>query len=56
MPMTVDLPAGRNRLGEETSPYLRQHKDNPVQWWPWTDAAFIAARVSPTGQSRQSVG
>jgi uncharacterized protein YyaL (SSP411 family) len=34
----------RNRLGEETSPYLLQHKDNPVHWWPWTDAAFQAAR------------
>ncbi|HKN89593.1 MAG TPA: DUF255 domain-containing protein, partial [Acidimicrobiia bacterium] len=24
-----------NRLAEETSPYLRQHKDNPVDWYPW---------------------
>ena len=24
-----------NRLGGETSPYLLQHKDNPVDWWPW---------------------
>lgn len=37
--------ADRNRLGEETSPYLLQHKDNPVHWWPWTDAAFAAARA-----------
>jgi len=34
-----------NRLGAETSPYLRQHKDNPVHWWPWGDEAFAAARA-----------
>jgi uncharacterized protein YyaL (SSP411 family) len=33
-----------NRLAGETSPYLLQHKDNPVDWWPWTPAAFDAAR------------
>jgi len=33
-----------NRLGEETSPYLRQHRDNPVDWYPWGDEAFAAAR------------
>ncbi len=37
--------AGRNRLGEETSPYLLQHKDNPVHWWPWSDAAFAEAKA-----------
>ncbi|MGE4063913.1 MAG: thioredoxin domain-containing protein [Rhodospirillaceae bacterium] len=37
-------PEDRNRLGEETSPYLLQHKDNPVHWWPWCDTAFAAAR------------
>ena len=41
--MTVDA---RNRLGDETSPYLLQHKDNPVHWWPWSDAAFAAARAA----------
>ena len=35
-----------NRLGAETSPYLLQHRDNPVHWWPWCDAAFAAARAS----------
>ncbi len=35
----------RNRLNEETSPYLLQHKDNPVHWWPWSDAAFAAAKA-----------
>ncbi len=33
-----------NRLGEETSPYLRQHKDNPVHWLPWGDEALRLAR------------
>ena len=32
-----------NRLGQETSPYLRQHADNPVDWYPWGDEAFSAA-------------
>jgi uncharacterized protein YyaL (SSP411 family) len=34
-----------NRLAAETSPYLRQHADNPVDWWPWSDAALAAARA-----------
>ncbi|HET8620875.1 MAG TPA: DUF255 domain-containing protein, partial [Acidimicrobiales bacterium] len=33
-----------NRLASETSPYLRQHRDNPVDWYPWGDDAFAAAR------------
>jgi len=33
-----------NRLGEESSPYLRQHADNPVDWYPWGDEAAEAAR------------
>ncbi len=32
-----------NRLGDETSPYLRQHRDNPVDWYPWGPEAFEAA-------------
>ena len=32
-----------NRLADETSPYLRQHRDNPVDWYPWGDEAFAAA-------------
>jgi uncharacterized protein len=31
------------RLRGETSPYLLQHANNPVDWWPWSDAAFAAA-------------
>jgi uncharacterized protein YyaL (SSP411 family) len=33
-----------NRLSGSTSPYLRQHADNPVDWWPWSDEAFTEAR------------
>ena len=33
-----------NRLAGETSPYLQQHKDNPVDWYPWSDEAFERAR------------
>jgi uncharacterized protein len=33
-----------NRLATETSPYLRQHADNPVDWYAWGDEAFAAAR------------
>jgi len=32
-----------NRLADEQSPYLRQHKDNPVDWYPWGEAAFTKA-------------
>ncbi len=34
----------RNRLNEETSPYLLQHADNPVHWQAWNDEALAAAR------------
>jgi uncharacterized protein YyaL (SSP411 family) len=34
-----------NRLADETSPYLRQHADNPVDWYPWGDEAFEKARA-----------
>lgn len=34
-----------NRLAYETSPYLLQHKDNPVDWYPWGDAAFASAKL-----------
>src|SRR4029077_9294095 len=32
-----------NRLKSSTSPYLLQHADNPVDWWPWSDEAFAEA-------------
>src|SRR5688500_14231995 len=34
-----------NRLGAATSPYLLQHKDNPVDWWEWGSEAFDEARA-----------
>ena len=33
-----------NRLKTATSPYLLQHADNPVDWWPWSEEAFAEAR------------
>ena len=33
-----------NRLSGETSPYLRQHRENPVDWFPWGQEAFDEAR------------
>lgn len=33
-----------NRLEKEDSPYLQQHKNNPVDWWPWCDEAFEKAQ------------
>lgn len=34
-----------NRLQHETSPYLLQHADNPVDWYPWGDEAFEKAKA-----------
>ena len=34
-----------NRLANETSPYLLQHKDNPVDWYPWSEEALGRARA-----------
>ena len=51
----MEIPAGdrsalpsrslMNRLASETSPYLLQHADNPVDWYPWGDEAFERARA-----------
>src|SRR5215467_1480824 len=35
-----------NRLGDATSPYLLQHKHNPVDWWTWGPEALAEAKVS----------
>ncbi len=35
-----------NRLAGETSPYLAQHRDNPVHWWPWGPEALAEAKAS----------
>ncbi|AGY91409.1 hypothetical protein SPICUR_01965 [Spiribacter curvatus] len=37
-------PLSTNRLADASSPYLRQHADNPVHWQPWDDTALAAAR------------
>jgi uncharacterized protein YyaL (SSP411 family) len=42
-PATATAPA--NRLSQETSPYLRQHAHNPVDWYPWGAAALERARA-----------
>jgi uncharacterized protein len=39
-----DVPHFTNRLILETSPYLRQHAHNPVNWYPWSDEAFDEAK------------
>ena len=35
----------QNRLAFEKSPYLLQHADNPVDWYPWGEEAFLAAKT-----------
>jgi uncharacterized protein YyaL (SSP411 family) len=39
-------PSQQNRLAQETSPYLLQHKDNPVDWWAWGPEALTAAKAN----------
>jgi hypothetical protein len=34
-----------NRLAKEQSPYLLQHAENPVDWYPWGEEAFAKARA-----------
>ena len=36
----------KNRLGEETSPYLLQHRDNPVHWQAWNEETLAAAKAA----------
>ena len=43
--MSDEQPAHRNRLADETSPYLLQHASNPVDWYPWGEEAFERARA-----------
>jgi uncharacterized protein YyaL (SSP411 family) len=45
--MSTSAPAStthQNRLANETSPYLLQHKNNPVDWWPWGPEALTEAQ------------
>lgn len=43
-PSIGSTPLRENRLGRETSPYLLQHRHNPVDWYPWGEEAFARAR------------
>jgi uncharacterized protein YyaL (SSP411 family) len=45
-PSPAPTNGGRNRLATETSPYLLQHQDNPVDWWPWGPEALAQAKRS----------
>ena len=46
---TPSAPDARvNRLAQETSPYLRQHRDNPVDWYAWGEEALAHARETDT--------
>src|SRR5512147_203469 len=42
--MSSEPPQKTNRLARETSPYLRQHAANPVDWYPWGEEAHGKAR------------
>jgi len=42
--VTTVYPVNANQLAGEKSPYLLQHKDNPVDWQPWGEAAFAEAK------------
>jgi uncharacterized protein YyaL (SSP411 family) len=41
----MNAPRHTNRLANQTSPYLLQHAHNPVDWYPWGEEAFAAARA-----------
>src|SRR4026209_2294873 len=41
---TRQIRTQRNRLAEETSPYLLQHADNPAEWYPWGEEALDKAK------------
>jgi uncharacterized protein YyaL (SSP411 family) len=41
---STDLPTKKNRLADSKSPYLLQHADNPVDWYPWGPEAFAKAK------------
>jgi uncharacterized protein YyaL (SSP411 family) len=42
--VAASVSSASNRLMNETSPYLLQHKDNPVDWHPWGEEAFLKAK------------
>jgi len=43
--MTTAKTSVPNRLANETSPYLRQHAHQSVDWWPWCAEAFARAKL-----------
>ena len=45
-PRPTPAAGSSNRLGLETSPYLLQHANDPVDWWPWTPEPLALARGS----------
>ena len=51
MERTLDV---ANRLARETSPYLLQHAENPVDWYPWGEEAFTRAREEDRACSSRS--
>ncbi len=44
-PIAPPAARGANRLADAASPYLRQHADQPVDWYPWSEDAFARARA-----------
>ncbi len=42
---STDPPTGKNHLAGSQSPYLLQHADNPVDWYPWGEEAFAKAKA-----------
>ena len=44
VPPAAPAPRPENRLASERSPYLRQHRTNPVDWWPWGPEALARAQ------------
>jgi len=44
MSTSATVASAQNRLAQETSPYLLQHKDNPVAWWAWGPDALAEAK------------
>ena len=43
-PLRVSAPPRENRLSHESSPYLKQHAKNPIDWYPWGEEALKKAR------------
>ena len=43
-PLRVSAPPRENRLSRESSPYLKQHAQNPIDWYPWSEEALKKAK------------